>query len=225
MIYLEEGTKSIQILAFSVLARVCAPVPCLHDQSLRGGGPGGGRAGGSRIMGLGCAGSLKSWVLLPVWIKGHPTGSGLKERLCWGQSGLCLSQEDFGCVTPPRKAPPLRLALAGEARAPSSTSGTSGHEHFGVFTFLPLARALSAQGLPPWADDVTIPSIIPSPRSGAFCWAISQAVAPAQQGQQLAPAFRARVQRGSHGYTRIFLFSAVTFGVAFNFVLSFHLFG
>lgn len=74
MIYLEGGTEGIEILAFSVLARVYAPVPCLDDKSLHGGGPGGGRAGGSRIVTLGCAGSLQSWVLSATVDPGHPTG-------------------------------------------------------------------------------------------------------------------------------------------------------
>lgn len=43
---------------------------------------------------------------------------------------------------------------------------------------------LLAQGLPLWAQDAAIPSIVPSLRSGAFFWAISQALAPAQWGQQ-----------------------------------------
>lgn len=119
MIYLEEGTQGIQILAFSVLARVYASVPCLHDQSLRAGGPGGGRAGGSRIVGLGCAGSLKVWVLSASVDQRAP--NRLKERLCWGQSGLCLSQEGFGCdsqaVNPSdsQESPSTEAPLAGEA--------------------------------------------------------------------------------------------------------------
>lgn len=51
MIYLEEGTEGIQILAFSVLAHVHAPVPCLHYKSLHGGTLQGGNAGGSRMHG------------------------------------------------------------------------------------------------------------------------------------------------------------------------------
>lgn len=70
--------------------------PCLHDKSLHGGEPVGGRAGGSRTVALGCAESLKSWVLSANVDQRAPTR--LKERLGWGQNGLCLSQKDFSCA-------------------------------------------------------------------------------------------------------------------------------
>lgn len=49
-----------------------------------------------------------SWVLSASVDQRAP--NRLEEMLCWGQSGLCLSQEDFSCapkgrvgVTPPGK--------------------------------------------------------------------------------------------------------------------------
>lgn len=106
MICLEEGTEGIQILAFSVLARVYALVPCLHDKSLHGGGPGGGRAGGSRIVGLGCAGSLLG-ALCQCGSKGTQQAA---RKVVLGAEWPLPVQEDFSCapkgrvgVTPPEK--------------------------------------------------------------------------------------------------------------------------